>query len=90
MKNLTSGPYQLLLFGKRKAYIGSRVFKFHIPSEQEEVPPHISLRALPDANSSMAVIIMTEGFARSDLTLLCSIGGADFFPCTYVCGGLQF
>lgn len=71
------------MFGKRKSFVGSRVFDFYVPPEEPEVPPRVTLLSLNDANNSVAVVIKTDGFVSNDLNILCSIQGADFFPCKF-------
>ena len=84
LKNLSSGQYELLVIGKRKAFIGSLRFKFTI--ERDNLcDPVIHLSAVPATNSSVVVSFRGECFtvpgSEETVQFQCSTAGREFAPC---------
>ena len=86
LKGLPAGHHKLLVIGKRKDSIGTRLFDFMILPEGNVPTANLTLNSYPAGNGSVGVSIAMSGLTRVEAGLQCSIGGGHFFPCEYYTG----
>ncbi|XP_064396477.1 uncharacterized protein LOC135343401 isoform X3 [Halichondria panicea] len=77
LKSLPSGDHKMLVIGKRKDSIGTRIFAFTLTTP---TLPHITPTAVDAGNGSLRVETQHYGFSL-DVTLYCSLAGGPFYQC---------
>ncbi len=78
LKSLPSGDHKMLVIGKRKNSIGTRIFGFSLTTP---TVPHLTLSALEAGNGSIRVETQHSGFSVGGVTHHCSLAGAPFYQC---------
>ena len=84
LKNVVAGDHSLLVIGRRRDSVGTRLFDFEIAPSEGGVAPSITLTSVPTGNNSVHIEIVPEGF-RGEAELLCSVDSGPFHECECVC-----
>ena len=81
-RNVPEGRHSVLVIAKRKGFFGSRVFNFEVEPEQK-LELVLSEKVINGSlNGTIAVVMEVRNAVTSrNIHLMCSMGGARFFPC---------